>query len=183
MTGFSGQVCNFGHDISSIVEDIASHPRRVEDLPLNVVSHQQPGVAVGEVRYHEFCLRKERVGQHLAFYMEHNQHYRRFQVSQNVLDEFPEDGFVNNRMHTLFFDNQTSDSDDDEDSEQNLGPNQGGATGMPRSEIGVREEYMPAPHDTGESLKQQIICTVQNAGRGTIQNPNCSLSCHWSEGQ
>jgi hypothetical protein len=160
-------------DITSVAQHVLTNrlPLQLSDLPYFVV--RLPSRRNEPLQYKDFRVNRSHIRMHLEFYLAYNRNYQGIQIDEEPLSQLPEDGYVSDigevesqRLHQIVLDGN-GDLPDEVD-QQELGPHQSGASGMPSDENGVRELHMGPPQGDVQSEAEQIVAMMQQRFPATL---------------
>jgi hypothetical protein len=159
---YRGQVANLEQEH---IEWGTSIPCSFDRLPACfLVRRENPTVPEG---HRDFRCDREKVIANMQYRIRNNpQLYENTEVDFDALNQLPEGGDLTNRIPVVIEDVPMEDTDEEEkveereeekqDDEVELGPEQGGASGMPDDELDMAQDYVPQPVETNMNVDDAI---------------------------
>jgi TolA-binding protein len=159
---YRGQVANLEQEH---IEWVTSIPCSFDRLPACfLVRRENPTVPEG---HRDFRCDREKVIANMQYRIRNNpQLYENTEVDFDALNQLPEGGDLTNRIPVVIEDVPMEDTDEEEkeeereeekqDDEVELGPEQGGASGMPDDELDMAQDYVPQPVETNMNVDDAI---------------------------
>ena len=172
---YKGNVLNVQQDndalLKSILNSNDSLPRKISNLP---VLYLRKNRSDDPMDFKDFIVKRRNVKLWLEFLVENNPLYRNQSINDDLLNELPEDGSILNSLtiqdddEILTNEEQTS-NEHDEECEQQMGPEQGGATGN-TSLVGT-DFLGPTNINNLEIEEERIENILRTHVEGTKNNP------------
>ena len=173
---YQGNVLNLEQNVEEIVSQL---PRTLDTAGIIIVRKPNHSGADDPNGYIDFRVRRREIERWLIFLKNHSLPYHDIEISRENLNVLPESGTVGDRLPQIEeqaaeeLENRSNlnlDDDDDDVPQQNLGPEQGGASGAMANEDSVHIGYMgesPERLQNG-SVNEQIRQEVMHwAGQAT----------------
>lgn len=137
-TSMQESVLNVEQDVTTFFSLL---PHEVKDLPIIIMCL----LGATPSNYKDFKVRRVVIYQWLVFLKQYNPLYFDIEISQSNLQLFPENGSIESELKVFTEEEGDGESIVDENDQQALGPEQGGASGALAEESPVVEAYLGLP--------------------------------------